>query len=347
VDITLRPLAYSDIPAWTDLLAAIETVDRTGEHYGAADLAEEMTNPDVEVGKDFVGAFDADGRMVGYYSILPRGVADGHFKVHMQGSVLPTRRARGIGGLLAAGMVQRAAQARDERRPDLPARLVVTGLSSDAAQADLLASVGMRAERWNFRMRMPLDAVPPARALPEGYRLCGYDSSMTDALRRAHNAAFLDHPNFTPWSEVMWRQFVTGSHSFRPDLCFVASADGSDEIVAYVHTAEYDAAFAATGRREAYVGKVGTLRGHRAKGLATALLGHALHAYRDAGYDEASLDVDSENPTGALGVYRGVGFSVESRWTNYAMTVDAAASAAAVGGAGRRSAPGGLPYLPS
>jgi mycothiol synthase len=337
VDISLRPLARSDIPAWADLLAAIEKIDHTGEHYAAADLAEQMANPGVEVGKDFVGAFDADGQLVGYYSILPRGAADGHYKVDTQGSVLPAQRAQGIGTLLVTGMVERSALARDERRPDLPARLVAAGLSSDLAQADLLASVGMRGERWTFMMRTPLDAIPPARRLPTGYRLRGYDGSMTDALREAHNAAFLDHPNFTPWSEVMWQQSVTESRSFRPHLCFVVSADGSDEIVAYVQTAEFDADLAATARREAYVGKVGTLRGHRGKGLATALLGHALHAYREAGYDEVSLAVDSENATGALDVYRRVGFAVESRWTNYFMTVDAPASGAAVAGAGHRS----------
>jgi mycothiol synthase len=326
VDISLRPLAPSDISAWADLLAAIEEVDRTGEHYASADLAEEMANPEVKVGKDFVGAFDAGGQLVGYYSILPRGAAEGHYTVHMQGSVLPARRAQGIGTLLVTGMVERAAQARDERRPDLPARLVVTGLSSDDVQADLLASIGMRGERWTFLMRTPLDAKTPARPLRAGYRLRGYDGSMTDTLRQAHNAAFLDHPNFTPWSELMWKQSVTESRSFRPDVSFVVSADGSDEIVAYVQTAEFDADLAATGRREAYVGKVGTLRGHRGKGLATALLGHALHAYREAGYDEASLAVDSENPTGALGVYQRVGFAVESRWTNYVMAADVMAS---------------------
>jgi mycothiol synthase len=47
-----------------------------------------------------------------------------------------------------------------------------------------------------------------------------------------------------------------------------------------------------------------------------------MHAYRAAGYDEAALDVDSENPTGALGVYRRVGFTVESRWTSYSATLD-------------------------
>ena len=75
----LRPLQHDDVPAWADLLAAVELVDRTGEHYGADDLAEAMDDPEVEVGKDLVGAFDADGRLVGYFSVLPRGEADVNF----------------------------------------------------------------------------------------------------------------------------------------------------------------------------------------------------------------------------------------------------------------------------
>jgi len=46
VDISLRPLTRGDIPGWADLLARIEKVDGTGEHYGAADLEEEMANPE-------------------------------------------------------------------------------------------------------------------------------------------------------------------------------------------------------------------------------------------------------------------------------------------------------------
>jgi mycothiol synthase len=111
VDIRLRPLRRGDIPSWVDLLARIERVDRTGEHFGAVDLEEELANPEVVVGKDFVGAFDGPD-MVGYYSVLPRGEAGGHFMIHVEGSVVPARRGQGIGTLLVAGMVERAARAR-------------------------------------------------------------------------------------------------------------------------------------------------------------------------------------------------------------------------------------------
>jgi mycothiol synthase len=316
VDITLRPLTRADIPAWARLLADIEKVDQTGEHYSAADLEEEMANPEIEVGKDIVGAYDGD-TLVGYFSILPRGEGEGHFKVHVEGSVLPLRRGEGIGTRLVEAMLARAEQVHAERRPDLPVRLTTTGLSSDEAQADLLARAGMSGERWNFVMRTGLDALPDEIPLPEGYELVRYDASMAAAMLEAHNTAFLDHPNFTPWSETLWKQFVTESRSFRPDLSFVVVPVGEKEIVAYLQTAEFDAYFEVTGRREAYVGKLGTLREHRGKGIAGGLLVHCLHAYREAGFDEASLDVDSENPTGALGIYERAGFAVESKWTNY------------------------------
>jgi mycothiol synthase len=316
VDITLRPLTTDDIPAWAGLLADIEKVDRTGEHYSAADLAEEMANPELEVGKDFVGAFDGDA-LVGYFSILPRGEGEGHFKVHVEGSVLPERRGEGIGTRLVEAMLARAEEAHAERRPDLPARFTTTGLSSNTAQADLLTRAGMHGERWNFVMRTPLDDIAAEIPLPDGYEFLRYDASMAGAMLEAHNTAFLDHPNFTPWSETMWKQFVTESRSFRPDLSYVVVPVGEKTIVAYLQTAEFDAYFEVTGRREAYVGKLGTLREHRGKGIGGALLVHCLHAYRHAGFDEASLDVDSENPTGALGVYERAGFAVESKWTNY------------------------------
>jgi ribosomal protein S18 acetylase RimI-like enzyme len=140
----------------------------------------------------------------------------------------------------------------------------------------------------------------------------------------AHNAAFVDHPNFTPWSEAMWRQWVTGSRNFRPDLSVVlVERDRPDHVVSYLQSNEYDAYQEKTGRREAFVAKVGTRREHRGRGLAGLLLRHVLREYHAAGYDEAALDVDSENPTGALGIYRRAGFEVERTFADYTLTVPA------------------------
>jgi ribosomal protein S18 acetylase RimI-like enzyme len=217
-------------------------------------------------------------------------------------------------------MLARADEVHAEKHPDLPAKYNVTGLSANTAQEELLAAFGMLPERWNFVMRTHLGDVPEPPAVPDGFSLVRYSAELDRAMLEAHNAAFVDHPNFTPWTDVMWKQWVSDSRNFRPELSLLVVEDTApDRVVAYVQSNEFDAYFQATGRREAYVAKVGTRREHRGRGLAGLLLAHSLALYQQAGFDEASLDVDSENPTGALGIYERAGFEVESRWTNYAL----------------------------
>lgn len=322
--VRLRPLTTDDIPAHAALLAACEAVDDTGEHYGEADLAEEYANPDVDPAHDIIGAWDGE-ELVGYTLVYPRSTDGTHQRVHLEGMTHPAHRGRGVGTLLVRAMLARADAVHAQRNPLLPLRLGVSGVSTNSAQEELLGEHGLVPERWSFAMRAGLPVAgaahpgPPA-ALPADLVLRTWTPELDAALHAAHNEVFLDHPNFTPWTEVMWEQWVRGSRSFRPDVTLlVTPADRADHVVAYVQTSEFDAHQAATGRREAYVAKVGTRREHRGRGLAALLLAEALRRYTEAGYDEAALDVDSENPTGALGVYSRAGFEVERRFTDYAL----------------------------
>jgi mycothiol synthase len=324
LDVELRALTPADIPAWNALLAAIEEVDRTGEHYNEADLAEEMADPDLDPARDMVGAFAGDD-LVGYFCIHPRSAAEELHKVALEGGVRPDMRGSGVGRRLVAAMHARALEAHRERHPGLAALLTLSGVEGNVEQAALMTEVGMHPSRWNFTMRVdlsrPLEPPPP---VPGDLVLRTYDPSLSGPMLVAHNAAFVDHPNFTPWSEAMWRQWVTGSRSFRPEVSVVlVERDRPDHVVSYVQSNEYDAYQEQTGRREAFVAKVGTRREHRGRGLAGLLLRHVLREYHAAGYDEAALDVDSENPTGALGIYRRAGFEVESTFADYTQTVPA------------------------
>ncbi|MER3393480.1 MAG: GNAT family N-acetyltransferase, partial [Microcella pacifica] len=66
-----------------------------------------------------------------------------------------------------------------------------------------------------------------------------------------------------------------------------------------------------------YIGLVGTVRPWRRRGLASALLGAVLEAYSLEGLERAVLDVDTESPTGALGVYTALGFTPTTRDVAY------------------------------
>lgn len=108
---------------------------------------------------------------------------------------------------------------------------------------------------------------------------------------------------------------MTESRALRPHLSRVA-VDG-DQVAGYLQMSEYSRE---AGRvRVAYVAEVGTRSRWRGRGLAGALLLDSLWAARTEGFDEAALDVDTEHPTGALGVYERAGFTIERRATSFIM----------------------------
>jgi ribosomal protein S18 acetylase RimI-like enzyme len=73
-------------------------------------------------------------------------------------------------------------------------------------------------------------------------------------------------------------------------------------------SARYEADDELLGRRDAWIDILSTLRAWRGRGVGSALIIEALHAYRDADLTHASIGVDSDNPSGAARLYRALGF---------------------------------------
>jgi mycothiol synthase len=314
-DLRTRPATRDDAEAINSLMAAAEEVDRTGEHYKVEDVIEELDNPMIELARDWV-VIEQDGRIVAHAQLTPRAPHAGSLKVEIGGTVHPDHRGHGLGSQLVPAMIDRAHEYVRERG-DLRAVVVAMAPSQDTRLADIFARHGMHPHRYNFLMVCdPSRVEGSSNGLPHGYALSTWEGVDQDEMRLAHNEAFVDHPGFVPWSRELWSQWVAETRNSRPALSLVAR-DGGGRVAAYVQTSEFDAYFEATGVREAYVNKVGTVPAHRRRGLAGALLRVAVRLYRDAGFRRASLDVDSENPTGALGLYESIGFATEQRWASY------------------------------
>jgi hypothetical protein len=129
-----------------------------------------------------------------------------------------------------------------------------------------------------------------------GIRIVPYQPAHAEAVRRAHNDAFADHWSSEPVSPEDWERDFVGDPHFRADLSFVALA--GDHVAGYSLDYCSEADWAAGDVRDAWIG----------------LLLRGMTAFRAAGMDAASLGVDTENPTGAVGLYERVGFTVNRRF---------------------------------
>lgn len=319
-----RPITHDDVPAWNALLATAEKLDATGEHYNEGDLHEELDEPEMTA-EDRVGAFLGE-RMVAYAATRSRG-GESYVRVHGEGTVDPELRGHGFGRQGVDWITERARVLRLEQQPRKELRIEIDGYLDNAEQVALLEDSGYQAVNWSASMRVRLSDPEldlRTQPWPSGYTLHGYSLDWSDRVLAAHNAAFLDHWGFTAWTQAGWRQWEDESRNARPGLgWFLVHRDAPDTVAGYLTTHEYDAYEQATGRREAYVAKVGVRREHRGRGLASRLLRHALASYRAAGYDEASLDVDTNNPTGAFGVYERAGFVIEQRTATFQRVIPA------------------------
>ncbi len=306
-------MTADDAPAVQRLLVALEAADRTEEHYSVEDVLEELANP--MTGPEDWLLVERGDELVAMSRLLPRAPTGYELRVSVDGGVHPDHRRTGIGRWLFPQLVRRAEEHVAERGSFEPV-VSATAPSDQPGFAALVGASGLLPDRYEFLMRADLTAEPAAPALPEGYTVSSWEGVDPEELRAAHNVAFVGHPGWSPWSAQMWSQWVSGSRAHRPGLS-VLLRDPGGRIAAYVQTNEWDAVAQQTGRRETYVVKVGTLPEHRRRGLASALLLEAMRRHREDGVAAVGLDVDSENPTGALGVYEAVGFEVQRRWTTY------------------------------
>lgn len=305
-----RPMTLQDVGGWAELLAAVEAVDRRGESYDADDCAEELTDPEIDLADT---ALVFDGEQPVAYQVLRRRTGDTP-RLFADAAVHPGHRGKGVGTALLAAARRRATE--------LGSKLTVRVAEGNAGAVELARGSGLVPLRWWSELVRDLSTPVVAAALPAD--LTGqplgptYDADRWDEpLRAAHNAAFADHWGSVPVTAQAWAHGRTASRNFRPGASVAAlTPDGA--IAGYVLSYEFVADTARTGVRDLYVAAVGTVRERRGRGIAGALLAHVLAAAVADGYRRSSLTVDTQNPTGALGVYERAGYALDRREITFA-----------------------------
>ncbi|MEU9690628.1 GNAT family N-acetyltransferase [Amycolatopsis japonica] len=313
-DLTWRPLAPQDAEASADLLNAMETVDEIGENYTAEDTLQELVDPYADLERASLAAFDGDV-MAGYMKIRFKPSAEEIHRVFLDGGVHPAYRRRGIGGALVDAGVAAAKVVHALHHPDAKLVVDVNRPECIAGLAELVRSRGFVPVRYFQRMEHSLAALSDP-VMPNAFTVEPWSERNDEDFRAVRNAAYRDYWGAVPMPAELWRNKIT-NQTFQPETSFLLREAGA--AVGMLVTMWWEADTEATGVRDAHFMAIGTLREYRRRGVASALMGHALRAAAEQGYDRASLNVDSADPAGAFGVFEKAGFVPTMRYVRWAL----------------------------
>jgi mycothiol synthase len=218
----------------------------------------------------------------------------------------PDATGRGIGSALLAFCEGRACELTRGSR-----ELTTTSWAADDQAPGLLSARGFAPVRYFLQMRIAGEELPRRAAWPDDITVeaCSEGNVEDAALYEAWRAAFTGHwgrPVQGP--EAFWEERRDAGREifpFDPSLWFVSSSAG--EVAGFVLCEQNGD----LGR----VAELGVVDEFRGRGLGLALLTHGFHELRGRGATEIVLDVDAENVTSALRLYRKAGMTEHPSFT--------------------------------
>ena len=316
--IEFRPLRPSDAERVVDVLLASRAVDGPSDPIGR-DLLRHLwfEFPGLDLERDTFAAAGADGRVVGFAGSYPREHPTHAARVFVPGTVDPAHRRRGIGRHLLRAAEARAREQLAQMTTDLPRQIDCDAPEGSVGRIVLFEAEGYRPIRTFASMRRDLREPLPTPADVPGMTWATWRTELDEAIRLAHNDAFQDHWGSDPLGPERWQHFVHGSPGFSADCSWLAldGATVAGYALCWLGGTE--------DRRVGWLGTIGVRRAYRRRGIGSAVIARSLASFRASGLTSAGLDVDAENPTGAVRVYESLGFAVTDRSIVYSKSIPA------------------------
>lgn len=318
-----RPATVADVDAIWNLERAIGAADHPNYVPTREQIADDFGFSHFHPDSDTRLGIDASGTLIAYgLSLFPPG-QETLVRTFLSGGVHPAARGRGIGRQLIRWQLARAKQQLASSPKTLPGWIVAFTDERAPVNAALFERAGLTLARYFIALERNLAEPVRAIDLPPGVRIEPYRPEFAAAVRAARNEVFMDHWASQPVSDEIWASFV-GAATFRADLSFLAitrGPDGRDHVAGFLMTTVNEEDWERQGFRGSYVDLVGVRASWRGKHVAQALLAAHIDKARSIGFERTSLDVDADSPTGALGLYTGMGYRPAHRELAYTLVL--------------------------
>jgi mycothiol synthase len=293
----VRAATLDDARVIDDLLNAWAQIHQ-GRSLDPGAAHDRLSQPDSEA----VLVEDQTGAVVGFGHAWPAGSV-----VRCFARVHPGATGQGVGTALLTHLEQRAG------RLGLGVFNVMQ-TATDTAAPQLLRPRGYVETCYVLQMQLGLgDYAPPNAPVPAGVDIVGFDRDRDSAqLFAAFQAAFPDDPD---GEAQWWRVRAEPNMRFDPALWFVARQ--ADDIAGFCLGSRREW----KGSADGYISDVGVPPAHRGKGIALALLTTALTKFAADGLPTATLNVDTDNLSGAIRLYRKAGMHPTPLMTEWSKTL--------------------------
>jgi len=295
-------------PDQIDRTDTVEDIARYYEHLNNSDPYQDMLFAEVEGQTIAYGrvewSIDEESKWLGFH------IAFSH----------PDWRRKGIGTAMLRYLEDHLRQISQELldagviTEDTPRYFDTFISDTEVGKEALLKKARYKSVRFGYSMVRPLSEPVDLTPMPEGLEIRTVQPDQFRQVWEAEQDAFRDHWGYVEGTEKDYQRWLKNPLN-DPDLWKVAWE--GDQVAGMVLNFLNEKENEEYHRLRGWTEDISVRKPWRRLGLARALLTRSLQMFKVMGMDHAALGVDTQNLTGALDLYKGVGFIVEKRQTAY------------------------------
>ena len=311
----------ADLPAILELGNLCDMADEAEEIQTLEQITHQFAHfKNCDPAKDILLG-EVDGQLVTFCRVWWIFEDDTTYVYRSWCNIHPDWRNTGLGTALLAYNQNRLREIAQklEHPTDAPHIFETWGGPTMPGANALLEGDGYNPARYFFTMIRPIDAPIPDAPMPEGLEVRSFEDAQNRTIWEAADEAFRDHWGHVDGTEEDYQRFLT--RPSRKEHLWQVAWEG-DEVAGMILNTFFEEEDKTFNRKRGWTDPICTRRPWRRRGLARSLLVKSIQMFKEMGFDDTALDVDTGNPNGALKLYESVGYETEKTWISYRKPMD-------------------------